>query len=68
MFSDEFFAAIKADRERDIRTAQRARLVQRDPLDSEPAAKGPSAGDGRSLGHSVRPAVHPGRTSADPSR
>ena len=67
MFSDEFFAAIKADRERDIRTAQRARLVQHDPLDAEPA-KGPSDGDRRSIGHSVRPAVHPGRTSADPSR
>jgi hypothetical protein len=67
MFSDEFFAAIKADREREIRAAQRARLVQRDPLDGEPA-RIPPAGDRRSIGHTVRPAGQPGRTSADPSR
>ena len=66
MFSDEFFAAIKADRERDIRAAQRANLVRRGPLDSEPTRISPSD-DRRSIGHSVRPA-QPGRTSVDPSR
>jgi len=66
MFSDEFFAAIKADRERDIRAAERARLVRRDPL--EPSSGSPSDGDRRSIGHSVRPAGQPSRTSVDPSR
>ena len=67
MFSDEFFAAIKADRERDIRAAQRANLVKRGPLDAEPA-KVSSGDERRSLGHCVRPAAQPGRTSVDPSR
>ena len=67
MFSDEFLTAIKADRERDIRAAQRARLVKRDPLDSEPAKV--SSGDQRRwIGNTVRPAAQPGRTSVGPSR
>ena len=67
MFSDEFFATIKADRERDIQAAQRANLVRRDPLDTEPA-RSLTGDDRRSIGHTVRPAAQPGRTSVDPSR
>ena len=66
MFSDEFFAAIKADRERDIRNAQRARLARPESIETEPA--------GTLLPIERRPTVRmahpvqPGRTTVDPSR
>ena len=69
MFSDEFFAAIKADRERDIRAAERARS-RASATRSSRSSDSPSDGDRRSIGHSVRPAGSPaGRRSfrrADP--
>ena len=66
MFSDEFFAAIKADRERDIRNAQRARLARAEPVETEPATTLWPV-DRRSatrMAHQVQPS----RTSVDPSR
>jgi hypothetical protein len=66
MFSDEFLTAIKAEREREIKAAQRARLADRNRLEDEPDG-GSSQDKGRSIGRIVRPSVQPGRTRADPS-
>jgi hypothetical protein len=66
MFSDEFFDAIKADREREIKAAQRARLADRKPLNEEPEGA-QSQANARSIRRIVRPSGQPGRTTADPS-
>ena len=65
MHSDEFLTAIKADRERQIKAAQRAHLVDRKIIDDDAAA--PSRGDSRSLTRFVRRPTQSGRASADPS-
>ena len=64
MHSDEFLTAIKADRERQIKAAQRAHLVDRKIIDDDAAA--PSRGDAR-LTRFVRRPTQSGRASADPS-
>ena len=66
MFSDEFFATIKADREREIRAAQRAHLVDRHPVD-EAVDVTPRVDKDRSIGRIVRPSAQSGRPTADPS-
>jgi hypothetical protein len=66
MFSDEFLTVIKADREREIKAAQRARLVRRNPFDEE--ADGAASRDkDRSIGRIVRPSGQSGRATPDPS-
>ena len=66
MHSVEFLAAIKADREREIKATQRARLVRREPTES--ASDEPVSRDSdRTAGRMVRPSVQSGRTSSDPS-
>ena len=66
MFSDEWLTVIKAEREREIKAAQRAHLADRDRLTDEPADEAPT-GIARSFGRTVRPSVQPGRATADPS-
>jgi hypothetical protein len=66
MFSDEFLTVIKADREREIKAAQRAHLVDRNLLDEERDGA-PSPGKIRSIGRIVRPSGQSGRATADPS-
>lgn len=66
MFSDEFLTAIKAEREREIKAAQRARLVDRNRREEE-LDEGPSQGKFRAIGRIVRPSVQPGKARADPS-
>jgi len=69
MHSSEFYSMIKADREREVRAAQRARLIDRRPRDEE--ADGPSNEGrrflGRFLGRSFGRKVQSGRANADPS-
>lgn len=65
MHSDEFLTAIKADRERQIKAAQRAHLVDRKAGDED--GTGASRGDSRSLTRFVRRPTQSGRASADPS-
>lgn len=63
MMTNEFLAQIKADREREIRAAQRARLADRRLHDDEPdEGKGAPERATRSIG---RPSVQPGWS--DPS-
>lgn len=66
MHSDEFLTAIKADRERQIKAAQRAHLVDREDRDDKPA-NGDARGGTRSLTRFVRRAPQSGRASTDPS-
>jgi hypothetical protein len=66
MFSDEFLTVIKEDREREIKAAQRAHLLDPDPFDEE-AAGTPSRDKDRSIGRIVRPSGQSGRATADPS-
>lgn len=65
MHSDEFLTAIKADRERQIKAAQRAHLVDRKVGDEDGA--GAPRGDARSLTRFVRRTTQSGRATADPS-
>jgi hypothetical protein len=66
MFGDQWLAVIKAEREREIKAAQRAHLVDRNRLDEEAFDDAPSKLD-RSVQRAVRPVVQPGRATADPS-
>jgi hypothetical protein len=63
MFSEEMLAVIKADREREIKAAQRAHLADR--------AKTPDEGVRTELHESIRrivgPVAQPGRATADRS-
>jgi hypothetical protein len=66
MFGDQWLAVIKMEREREIKAAQRAHLVDRNRLEEEAAGSSP-AGLDRSIQRAVRPVVQPGRPTADPS-
>jgi hypothetical protein len=65
MHSDEFLTAIKADRERQIKAAQRAHLVDRNVAEDDKPGGSPS--DARSLTRFLRRAPQSGRASVDPS-
>jgi hypothetical protein len=66
MLSDELLTVIKADREREIRAAQRARLADRSRIDEElDDASLPDLD--RSIGRIVGSTIQPGRATADPS-
>jgi hypothetical protein len=66
MLTEHWLAVINAEREREIKVAQRAHLLDRDRIEDE-------AGDdslidaGRSPGQLARRIVQPGRATADPS-
>jgi hypothetical protein len=66
MFSEEMFTVIKADREREIKAAQRAHLADRSEVD-----EGPAEAIRTELHESIRkivgPAAQPGRATTDPS-
>jgi hypothetical protein len=66
MFGDQWLAVIKMEREREIKAAQRAHLVDRNRLEEEAASSAPADLD-RSIQRAVRPVVQPGRATADPS-
>jgi hypothetical protein len=66
MFGTQWLAVIKAEREREIKAAQRAHLVDRNRLDEEATGEASSDLD-RSIQRTVRPVVQPGRATADPS-
>lgn len=65
MLADHWLAVINAEREREIKAAQRAHLLDRDQFEDE-------AGDDcltdvdRSPGQLARRIVQPGRATADP--
>jgi hypothetical protein len=67
MLADEWLAVINAERDREIRQAQRARLVARNRLDDGVAAS-PSGGVGRAIGRIVGSPAQPGRAVADTAR
>jgi len=65
MLADHWLAVINAEREREIKAAQRVHLLDRDKIEGE-------AGDcltdaDRSPGRLARRIVQPGRATADPS-
>lgn len=66
MHSNEFLAVIKADRERDIRAAQRVRLLERTTIDDMPD-QAPTRSIDRTFGRIVGRSAQSGRTTADPS-
>jgi hypothetical protein len=66
MLADEWLAVIKAEREREIKAAQRAHLVDRNRIDDEPADSPSTRVDG-SIGRIARRIGQPGRATADPS-
>ena len=66
MFGDQWLAVINAEREREIKAAQRAHLVDRNRLEDESADEAPARLD-RAVQRTVRPVVQPGRATADPS-
>jgi hypothetical protein len=66
MLAEQWLSVIKSERERDIRKAQRAHLVDREKVD-ERVGGAQSADLGTSIGRIVRTPVQPGRTAADTS-
>lgn len=66
MHSNELLAVIKADRERDLRAAQRVRLLDRSKVDETPD-QAPTRNADRVFGRIVGRSAQSGRTTADPS-
>jgi hypothetical protein len=65
MLTNEWLSVIKAERERDMKAAQRAHLADK-RVDDEPAAAAPADAE-RGIGRIVGPAIQTGRATADPS-
>ena len=66
MLADQWLSVIKAEREREMKAAQRAHLVDRNRLDGETGeARAPDSD--RSIWRFVRRTVQPGTATADPS-
>ena len=66
MLADHWLAVINAEREREIKAAQRAHLLDRDKIEDE-ADDDRLTDTGRSPGQLGRRIVQPGRATADPS-
>jgi hypothetical protein len=66
MLTDQWLSVIKAEREREIELARRAHLVDRNRIDDEVGGDA-STKRQQSIGRIDRPAVQPGRATADPS-
>ena len=66
MLADHWLAVINAEREREIKAAQRAHLLDRDKIEDE-ADDDRLTDAGRSPGGLARRIVQPGRATADPS-
>ena len=66
MLSEQWLAVINAERDREIKAAQRAHLVDRNRVDDEPAEPPPEPTAGP-LGRIARRLAQPGAPTADPS-
>jgi hypothetical protein len=66
MLADHWLAVIKAEREREIKAAQRVHLLDRNRIEDEPGDAA-AVNAGRSIGPLARRAIQPGRATADPS-
>lgn len=66
MLTDQWLTVINAEREREIKAAQRAHLVDRNRIDDEPADASSAETDGP-IGRIARRIAQPGRATADPS-
>ena len=66
MLADHWLAVINAEREREIKAAQRAHLLDRDEIEDEARDDCLTDAD-RSPGRLARRIVQPGRATADPS-
>jgi hypothetical protein len=66
MLADHWLAVINAEREREIKAAQRAHLLDRDKIEDE-ADDDRLTDAGRSPGQLARRIVQPGRATADSS-
>jgi hypothetical protein len=66
MLTDQWLAVINAEREREIKAAQRAHLVDRNRIDDEPSDAPTTAVNGP-IGRLVRRIAQPGRATADSS-
>jgi hypothetical protein len=65
MITNEWLSMLKTEREREIKAAQRAHLVDRNRFDEDADVDASAALD-TSIGRIVRPAAQP-RATADPS-
>jgi hypothetical protein len=66
MLADHWLAVINAEREREIKAAQRAHLLDRDKIDDEAGDDCLTETD-RSPGPIARRVIQPSRATADPS-
>jgi hypothetical protein len=66
MLADHWLAVIKAEREREIKAAQRVHLLDRNRIEDEPDDASTADVD-RSMGPLARRVIQPGRATADPS-
>ena len=66
MLTEHWLAVINAEREREIKVAQRAHLLDRDRIEDETGDECLTDTD-RSPGQLARRIVQPGRATADPS-
>ena len=66
MLADHWLAVINAEREREIKAAQRVHLLDRDKIEDEAGDDCLTDAD-RSPGRLARRFVQPGRATADPS-
>jgi hypothetical protein len=66
MLADHWLAVINAEREREIKVAQRVHLLDRNRIEDEPDDASAADVD-RSTGPLARRVIQPGRATADPS-
>lgn len=66
MLAEHWLAVIKAEREREIKAAQRVHLLDRDRIEDEAGDDYLTEAD-RSPGQLARRVIQPGRATADPS-
>ena len=66
MLADHWLAVINAEREREIKVAQRVHLLDRNRIEDEPDDASAADVD-RSIGPLARRVIQPGRATADPS-
>jgi hypothetical protein len=66
MLTNEWLSVIKAEREREMKAAQRAHLADRNRFDHEAGETVPADIE-RAIGRIVGPAIQTGRATTDPS-
>ncbi len=67
MLADHWLAVINAEREREIRAAQRVHLLDRNRIEDDEPDDDFTADVDRSVGPLARRIIQPGRATADPS-